>query len=58
MLEGQYQFYGPDGSFDALVMRKGRWEVVEDIDARNPKNKNDNVKKPDPDRQRPVYKPK
>lgn len=41
LLEGQYQFYGPDGSFDALVMKKDRWEVEEDIDARNEKSKKD-----------------
>lgn len=47
MLEGQYQFYGPDGRFDALEFKKGKWTVVEDIDARNEKNKNDNAEKPD-----------
>lgn len=57
MLEKQYQFYGPDGSFDALVQHKGRWEVKEDIDARNERSKNDNVKKPDPRKQIPIYKP-
>ena len=41
LLEGQYQFYGPDGSFDALEMKKERWVLVEDIDARNDKNKKD-----------------
>lgn len=58
LLDGQYQFYGPDGSFDALELRKGKWVVVEDIDARNEKNKNDNVKKPNPKKQTPIYKPK
>lgn len=43
MLEGQFQFYGPDGSFDALVMKKDKWITVEDIDARNDLNKNDNL---------------
>ncbi|MFH1322167.1 MAG: hypothetical protein ABII90_16145 [Bacteroidota bacterium] len=34
-LKGQHQFYGPDGSYDALVFKKGKWELLEDIDARN-----------------------
>lgn len=41
LLEGQFQFYGPDGSFDALEMHKERWVLVEDIDARNEKSKKD-----------------
>lgn len=56
-LEGQYQFYGPDGSFDALSMKKGKWVYEGDIDIRKPKDKNDNTKKPDPGKQTPVYNP-
>jgi hypothetical protein len=41
LLDGQYQFYGPDGSFDALEMKKERWVLVEDIDARNERSKKD-----------------
>jgi hypothetical protein len=33
--EGNYQFYGPDLSFDGLRFDKGIWENVEDIDVRN-----------------------
>lgn len=33
--EGNYQFYGPDLSFDGLRFVKGIWESVEDIDVRN-----------------------
>jgi hypothetical protein len=58
LLEGQPQYYGPDGSYDALEQRKDKWVVVEAIDARNPKNKNDKAEPPDPDKQTPVYKPK
>jgi hypothetical protein len=58
LLEGQYQFYGPDGSFDALELKKDKWVTVEDVDARQEKSKNDNVKKPDPKNQTPVYKPR
>jgi hypothetical protein len=43
-LEGQFQFYGPDGSFDALELKKDKWITIEDIDARNDKNKNDKKK--------------
>ncbi|HQQ94863.1 MAG TPA: hypothetical protein PLQ93_09930 [Bacteroidia bacterium] len=58
LLEGQVQYYGPDGSFDALELRRGRWNLVEDIDARNEKSPNDNARKPDPKKQTPIFKPK
>ena len=57
-LEGQYQYYGPDGSFDALSMKKGVWVYEPAIDIRKDKDKNDNAKKPDPNNQKSVYKPK
>jgi len=57
-LEGQFQYYGPDGSFDALSPKKGKWIYEQDIDIRKDKDKNDNSKKPDPNKQTPVYKPK
>lgn len=56
--DGQSQYYGPDGTFDALSQKKGKWVLTEDIDIRKEKNKNDNVKKPDPNKQKPFYKPK
>jgi hypothetical protein len=34
---GNYQFYGPDFSYDAFRFQKGFWEYVADIDVRNPK---------------------
>lgn len=40
-LEGQYQYYGPDGSFDAYEMRKDRWVLEEMIDIKNEKTKED-----------------
>lgn len=58
ILEGQFQYYGPDGSFDALELRKDKWVTLEDIDARNEKNKNDRAEKPDPDKQKPIFEPK
>lgn len=35
MYNGNYEFYGPDGSFDGLEFASGRWILREDIDARN-----------------------
>lgn len=58
VLDGQFQYYGPDGSFDALELRKDKWVTVEDIDARNEKSKHDNEAKPDPKKQKPIFKPK
>lgn len=40
--EGQYQYYGPDFSFDALEFKKGKWIYVSDVDARNGKSNKDN----------------
>ncbi len=55
-LEGQFQFYGPDLTFDALELKNGKWNVIEDIDARNEKSKND--KKKHAEGQTPITKPK
>ena len=56
LLEGMYQYYGPDGSFDALELKKDKWVTIEDIDARNDKNKNDN--KTHSEKQTPILPPK
>jgi hypothetical protein len=32
---GNYQFYGPDFSYDGLRFENGIWELVEDVDVRN-----------------------
>lgn len=32
---GNYQFYGPDGSYDGLKFEEGIWILEEDVDARN-----------------------
>ncbi|MBN1184739.1 MAG: hypothetical protein JXB49_20805 [Bacteroidales bacterium] len=34
-LEGKYEHYGPDFSYDALILKKGIWDYVSDYDARN-----------------------
>ncbi len=36
---GQYEFYGPDGSYDELIFKKGNWILKADVDVRNPKDK-------------------
>jgi hypothetical protein len=56
-LEGQFQYYGPDGSFDALTLKKGKWYQETDIDVRKLKDKNDNAKRPNVNKQTPIYKP-
>ena len=33
--EGQYQFYGPDFSYDALEFKKGEWILITDVFAKN-----------------------
>ena len=33
--EGQFQFYGPDFSYDALVFKKGLWRLKRDVFAKN-----------------------
>jgi len=38
-LKGQFQYYGPDFSYDGLEFEKGKWVYVPDIDARSPKEK-------------------
>jgi len=48
-LTGQYQFYGPDFSFDGFQFVKGKWQYMPDVDARNePSEKDKMLKKPGP----------
>lgn len=58
LLDGQFQYYGPDGSFDALELKKDKWVTLEDIDVRNDLPTMSEKNKPDPKKQRPVFKPK
>lgn len=37
--KGQYQFYGPDGSYDGFRLNKGKWIFVSNIYVTNPKEK-------------------
>jgi hypothetical protein len=43
LLEGQFQYYGPDGSYDALELKKDKWMVVEEVDALNEKSEKDEL---------------
>lgn len=58
ILTGLYQYYGPDGSFDALEQKKEKWVMVEDVDARNNQPEQAAKDKPNPKKQTPIYKPK
>jgi hypothetical protein len=55
--EGQHQYYGPDGSYDAFELKKKKWILKEDIDARNEKSVYDNAPKPDLKKQNKLYVP-
>lgn len=57
-LENQYQFYGPDLSYDAFIFRHGKWNFEEDVDVKNPKNKLDNVRRDNNRKEKAVYTPK
>lgn len=35
--QNQFEYYGPDFSYDALQYRKGKWTLIENIDIRNSK---------------------
>lgn len=55
--EGMYQYYGPDFSFDAFYPHKGKWSYQEDVDVKNPRSKNDNVRR-DKNKEKTMYAPK
>lgn len=40
--EGLYEFYYPDGSYDALILENGKWKLEADVDVRGVKTKNFN----------------
>jgi hypothetical protein len=58
LLEGQYQYYGPDFSVDALKFSKGKWKFEKDYDIKNDKNKNDNIVVDPNKKDKPIYTPK
>ena len=57
-LEGMFQFYGPDGSFDAIELKKDRWVSIEDVDARTNQKEMDKKNKPNPKNQKSLFKSK
>ncbi|MFH1004638.1 MAG: hypothetical protein V1781_03960 [Bacteroidota bacterium] len=38
-LEGQYQFYGPDFTYDGFEFKNEKWQYIKNVDVRNLKNK-------------------
>lgn len=42
-LEGQFEFYGPDFTYDMLEFKKGKWVYVKNADVRNPKSRTDKM---------------
>ncbi|MDP2388521.1 MAG: hypothetical protein Q8M29_19260 [Bacteroidota bacterium] len=58
LMEGMFQYYGPDFSYDAFDLSKGKWKYVPDVDIKNIKNKKDNVVHKENKKEKPVYTPK
>jgi len=60
-LEGQYQFYGPIFQTDGLAFKDGKWDFIENVDARN--NNHNDSKFNDPEKgdnqetKKPIYTP-
>lgn len=44
-LKGQYQYYGPDMSYDRFRRKRSRWIYEEDVDIRNKKTRTDELYK-------------
>jgi len=40
-MEGQYEFYVTDGSYDALEFSMGKWHLIEEFDAQNARPENE-----------------
>ena len=57
-LESQFQFYGPDLSYDAFIFRRGKWNFEEEVDVQNPKSKTDNIKRDKSKKEKNMYSPK
>ncbi|MFK7756530.1 MAG: hypothetical protein AB8B53_06310 [Flavobacteriales bacterium] len=45
-MEGNYMFYGPDGTFDAYLLKKGTWEFQGGVDFQSTKDSNKPYKDP------------
>ncbi|HXP48362.1 MAG TPA: hypothetical protein VN922_00325, partial [Bacteroidia bacterium] len=46
-LEGQYQYYGPSFQIDGLAFKDGKWDFVENVDARNSNHGDNNFHDPE-----------
>lgn len=57
-LTGQYQYYGPDFSYDALEFKKGKWVYIKDVTPRNDKEENVLPKSTKKIEDKTIYKPK
>ena len=57
-MEGQFQYYGPDFSYDAFDYSKGTWKFVPDIDIKNIKNKKDTITHKENKKEKAIYIPK
>ncbi|HEY1038644.1 MAG TPA: hypothetical protein VGF30_04525 [Bacteroidia bacterium] len=57
LMEGMYQYYGPDFSYDAFDLSKGKWKYTPDIDIKNVKNKNDGAVHKENKKEKPIYTP-
>jgi hypothetical protein len=57
-MEGMPSAYGPDFSYDAYDLSKGKWKYVPDIDIKNLKSKNDNSVHKENKKEKPIYTPK
>lgn len=58
VLEGQYQYYGPDSEFDGLYQKGDRWIFMEKVDVRSDKADMPASSKPNPRKQTPIYRPR
>ncbi len=55
-MEGMYQYYGPDLSYDAFEWKEGKWQYQGDVDVRSEESNpiyNPEIK----DNQKPIYSP-
>ncbi len=59
IFEGMYQHYVPSGQIDGFIYENGRWRLIQNIDARNPKkNKYHDEYVPLPPKNKQLYTPK
>lgn len=57
-LIGQFQFYGPDFSYDAYQFEKGKWILIKDVTPKNEKREEKVFSKPEKAKENIIYKPK